>query len=71
MSSKERIVELLDYVPEYKLGYVLAFIQGLTADEEADDLFCKKLAEDYLNTPDDEKGEFISLEDCKKEWGIN
>ena len=26
-------VKLLDSVPEYKLGYLLSFLQGLTADE--------------------------------------
>ena len=37
MSNKEKIISLLDSVPPYKMGYVLAFVQGLTADEEADD----------------------------------
>ena len=46
MSNKEKIVQLLDSVPEYKMGYILAYIQGITADEEADDLFCQKIVED-------------------------
>ena len=29
MSEKDKIIQLLDYVPEYKLGYVLAYVQGL------------------------------------------
>lgn len=33
MSNREKCVALLDSVPEYKLGYVLAYLQGLTADE--------------------------------------
>lgn len=37
MSNKEKVVQLLDNVPEYKMGYVLAYIQGITADEETDD----------------------------------
>lgn len=36
MSDRERIIQLLDEVPAYKLGYVLAYVQGLTADEDAD-----------------------------------
>ena len=28
MSEKDKIIQLLDYVPEYKLGYVLAYVQG-------------------------------------------
>ena len=35
MSNKERVIALLDSVPDYKMGYVLAYVQGLTADEEA------------------------------------
>ena len=27
MSNKERIVQLLDSVPEYKMGYILAYVQ--------------------------------------------
>lgn len=37
MSNKERAIELLNQVPDYKMGYVLAYIQGITADEEADE----------------------------------
>ena len=37
MSEKEKVIQLLDTVPPYKLGYVLAYIQGITADEDADD----------------------------------
>lgn len=33
MSNREKIIALLDSVPEYKMGYVLAYVQGITADE--------------------------------------
>lgn len=36
MSNKEKIVQLLDAIPDYKMGYVLAYIQGIAADEESD-----------------------------------
>ncbi len=52
MSEKERASALLELVPEYKMGYVVAYLQGLTADEAADDAFCKKMYEDYLNDPE-------------------
>ena len=70
MSNKERVVELLDNVPEYKMGYVLAYVQGITADEEADDIFCQRMIENYENAPDDEK-EDIPLDECLREWGID
>lgn len=71
MSNKEQIIQLLDNVPDYKIGYVLAYIQGIVADEEADDLFCEQMVQNYLNDPDPEKDKCYTLEECKKEWGIN
>ena len=61
MSNRERIVELLDIIPDYKIGYVLAYVQGVAADEEADDFFCQRMVENYENAPEDEK-EDITLE---------
>ena len=55
MSNRERIIALLDNVPEYKMGYILAYVQGITADEEADDAFCERMVESYENDPDPEK----------------
>ena len=37
MSDKEKVVQLLDSVPEYKMGYILAYVQGITADEEIEE----------------------------------
>lgn len=69
MSNRELCMKLLDSVPDYKIGYVLAYIQGLTADEEADDAFCRALIDEYENDP--EKDVSYSLEDCKKAWGLS
>lgn len=69
MSNRERIIALLDNVPDYKMGYVLAYIQGITADEEADDRFCERMMENYENDPD--RDQEYTLEECKKEWGLN
>ena len=69
MSNKEKIIELLESVPDYKMGYVLAYVQGITAEEEADDIFCERMVENYENAPDEDK-EDIPLEDCLKEWGL-
>ena len=64
MSNREKAMALLENVPDYKMGYVVAYLQGLTADEEADDLYCQRLAENYRNDPDPEKDTEYSLEDC-------
>ena len=68
MSNREKVIALLDNIPEYKIGYVLAYIQGLTADEDADDKFCQELYQRYQDDP--EKEESFTLEECKREWGL-
>lgn len=69
MSNKERIIELLDTIPDYKIGYVLAYVQGVAADEEADNLFCQRMVDNYNKSPDEDK-EDIPFEQCLKEWGL-
>lgn len=69
MSDKERAAALLEYVPPYKMGYVLAYLQGLTADEEADEAFCENMYREYLNDPD--KGDPVPLDDAVKEMGLS
>lgn len=71
MSNKEKIIELLDNIPDYKIGYVLAYVQGVAADEEADDLFCQKILENYKNDTDLDKDKTYTLEECMKEWGLS
>ncbi len=44
-------------------------ISGLS-DEEADDIFCERMMENYLKDLDPEKDDSIPLEKCMKEWGI-
>ena len=69
MSEREQAAALLDAVPEYKMAYVIGYLQGLVADEVADDAFCMKLYQDYLNDP--ERGDFVSFEDALKECGVS
>ena len=70
MSDKEKCIKLLESVPDYKIGYVLAYIQGITADEEADDRFCQRMLDNYDKDPDPEKDRTFTLEECKQEWGL-
>lgn len=69
MSDKERAAALLEYVPPYKMGYVLAYLQGLTADEEADEAFCENMYRKYLDDPD--KGNPVPLDEVVKEMGLS
>lgn len=68
MSNKEKIIALLDNVPEHKIGYVLAYVQGLTAEEAEDDAFCEQLRQQYENDPD--KGDTMTEEALCRELGI-
>lgn len=37
MSNRDRASQLLDIVPDNKLQYVIAYLEGLTAGEEDDE----------------------------------
>jgi hypothetical protein len=39
----EKVIALLDSVPDYKMDDVLAYVQGITADVEDDDTFCGQM----------------------------
>ena len=67
MSDKEKVIQLLDKIPDYKIGYVLAYAQGITAAEEADDVFCECLLQDYLNDKDPHKHDSIPLEEFARQ----
>ncbi len=34
MSDREKAIKLLEAVPDYKIEYVIAYLQGITAGEE-------------------------------------
>ena len=55
MSTRERIDSMLDYVPEYKLGYILAYVQGIVADE--------------IDIPNDETAK--AIEDARNGIGLS
>ena len=59
MTNREKIIQLLDDVPDYKMGYVLAYVQGIIADEEADDIFCQRMMENYEKAPDSDKNLYL------------
>ena len=68
MSNRELARQLIENLSKYRLGYVVAHLQGINANEAADDMFCAQLLEDYKNS--EYKGEFVSLEEAAKMCGI-
>lgn len=69
MSNREIAIQMLKNMPEYKVGYVLAYMQGLNADDIADDMFCSSLVENYENSED--KGEFMPFDEAMKTCGVD
>lgn len=71
MSEREQAKQIIDQLPEYKIGRILVFLKGVQFDDELeDDLFCERLVEDYLNDPDPHKHDTITLEEFAKREGI-
>lgn len=68
MSTRELCAKLMDNVPDYKIGYLLAYLQGLVADEPDDDTFCKQLIAQYEADPEKEDG--YTLQECLQDWGF-
>ena len=60
MSNRDQAISLIDKVPDYKMGYAVAFLQGLVVDEEADELFGQNMVQDYINDPDPNKHDSIT-----------
>ncbi|MDD6395920.1 MAG: hypothetical protein PUB37_07055 [Firmicutes bacterium] len=69
MSNKELAIQLINQIPDYKIGYAIAYLQGLNADEIADDDFCMQMLNDYENSTD--KGEFIPFDEAVRMCGVD
>lgn len=73
MSVREQLNQLTATLPDYKLAYVLAYVQGLVAEdmvEKEDDAYCEQLLKDYQNDPDPHKTDTIPLEQLARELGV-
>ena len=70
MSVREQLNQLTATLPDDKLAYVLAYVQGLIADEKADDAYCEQLLKEYQNDPDPHKTDAIPLEQLAQELGV-
>lgn len=69
MSNRELAMMLLEQIPDYKLAYAVAYLQGLCIDENADDVFCSRLIDEYEESND--KGEFVSFDEAAKMCGVD
>lgn len=72
VSEREQAKQIIDNLPEYKIGNILLFLKGIQFDDDIeDDLYCQKLYEDYLNNPDPDKHKTITIEELAAREGIN
>ena len=72
MSEREQAKQIIDSLPEYKIGNILLFLKGVQFDDDMeDDLYYEKLVQDYMDNPDPEKTETVTLEELAKREGIS
>ena len=72
MSEREQAKQIIDQLPEYKMGNLLLFLRGMLFDDELeDDLYCERLVEDYLNETSPDKHDTITLEELARREGVN
>lgn len=72
MSERELAKQIIDQLPEYKMGNLLLFLRGMLFDDEMeDDLYCERLVEGYLNDTSPDKHDTISLEELAKREGVD
>lgn len=71
MSEREQAKMIIDQLPEYKISGLLLFLRGMQFDDEMeDDLYCEKLVEDYLNDPEPDKHQTITIEELARRDGV-
>lgn len=71
MSEKEQIIKLLDTFPDYKIGAILAFIQGMRFDEDLEeDAYCERLLERYQEDSSEDKHDTVTIEEFAESEGI-
>lgn len=72
MSDREQAKQIIDKLPEYKIGNLLLFLKGMQFDDDIeDDLYCQQLYEDYLSNTDSDKHETITIEELAAREGID
>ena len=53
-------------------SFIQLFFKGVQIDDDMeDDLYCEKLVQDYMDNPDPEKTETVTLEELAKREGIS
>lgn len=68
MGDKDIAKQIIDTLPDYKVSKILYLLKGIQIDNEIeDDMFCERLAEQYLN---ESEHDTIPFEDALREAGL-
>ena len=71
MSNRDKAKQVLDTLPDYKIGKILLILQGIQIDDEIeDDIFCENLTERYLRDDSSDKNDSISLEEFAEQENV-
>ncbi|GAA0279981.1 hypothetical protein EAI89_08565 [Eubacterium sp. am_0171] len=69
MSDKDMAKQIIDALPDYKVSKILYILKGIQIDDDIEDeMFCERLAEQYIKADDHET---IPFEDALREAGIS
>jgi len=77
MTNRDECITLLDNFGEEQLSSVATMLKSmkdmfdLALEEARDEAFCQKLYQDYLDDPDPEKDDAMSIEDFAESLGIS
>lgn len=72
MSDREKAIKIIDSIPDSQMIYILNMLQNFKSavDEAADDAFCERMYESYLEDTDPKKDDSISAEVLAQNLGI-
>ena len=71
MNIREQCVNIIEHMPDEQLPLIMAVLESARKiiEEMADDAFCAKMYENYLENPD--KGDAVDFEDFARSIGVN
>lgn len=70
MTDKDLAKQIIDKLPDYKMSHILYLLKGIQFDDEIEDnLFCERMANEYLENKDDNE-ETIPFEQVLQEAGL-
>ena len=72
MSNRDIAQNIINTIPDSQMGYIVNLLQNfqMALEEAADDAYCERLYNDYVNDEDPEKNTGMEIEEFAKSLGI-